>query len=255
MMTLGSTPRSSSFLAGARYTRALAKLSERGESQTAQGHVLRSQLEDLWYEIPEEEQDLLDSLSADLRSLVEQPPPGPEPTEQEKIDLAAAVSDASWTEVLALLRECPRLSQGVDGAQLRAQCWRAVGVIGVIFTLQLAISDGLGTPEILQQLGDELVAALKQGTARLHAHDCVAATQGLGDRALDYMHQIILAEDNHAPIGSDAVERAITKLQIAAVAFTTQLVIAEGRDPAPLRRIEEKLVAAFEVYDKVQVGL
>lgn len=128
MITLGSTPRSSSFLASVRYMRALARLSERGESQTAQGQVLRSQLEGLWYEIPEEEQDLLDSLSADLRSLVEQPSPGPEPTEQEKIDLAAAVSAASWMEVLALLRECPRLSQGVDGAQLRAQCWRAVGV-------------------------------------------------------------------------------------------------------------------------------
>jgi len=128
MRTLGSTPRSSSFLAGVRAMRALARLSERGESQTAQGHVLRSQLEGLWYELPEEEQDLLDSLSADLRSLVEQPPPGPEPTEQEKIDLAAAITAASWLEVLALLRECPRLSQGVDGAQLRAQCWRAVGV-------------------------------------------------------------------------------------------------------------------------------
>lgn len=108
--------------------RALARLSERGESQTAQGHVLRSQLERLWYKLTEEEQDLLDSLSADLRSLVEQPPLGPEPTEQEEIDLKAAVSAASWMGVLALLRDCPRLSQGVDGAQLRAQCWRAVGV-------------------------------------------------------------------------------------------------------------------------------
>jgi hypothetical protein len=128
MMAIGSTPRSSSFLAGVRYMRALARLSERGESQTAKGHVLRTQLEGLWYELPEEEQDLLDSLSADLRSLVEQPPPGPEPTDQEKNDLAAAISAASWMEVLALLRECPRLSQGVDGAQLRAQCWRAAGV-------------------------------------------------------------------------------------------------------------------------------
>ena len=62
------------------------------------------------------------------------------------------------------------------------------------------------------------------------------------------MHQIILAEDNHAPIGSDAVARVITELQIAAVAFTTQLAIAEGQDPTLLRRIEDKLVSVLAGY-------
>jgi hypothetical protein len=72
--------------------------------------------------------------------------------------------------------------------------------------------------------------------------------QSLGDRALDYTHQIIFAEDNDMPIGSSAVERALTELHIAAVVFTTQLAIAEGRDPALLRRIEEKLVAILADY-------
>jgi hypothetical protein len=121
-------------------------------------------------------------------------------------------------------------------------------MIAVLFTMQLAISDGHGAPEVLRQLGDKLVETLKRGTPRLHTCDCVATAQGLGDRALDYMHQIIFAEDNHAPIGSDAVERAITELQIAAVAFTTQLAIAEGQDPTLLRRIEDKLVAVLADY-------
>lgn len=127
MMTAGNTQRSSAFITSVRHLRALARLSERGESQTEQGHAFRLQLEGLWYKLTAEEQDLLESLSADLRTLVEQPPPGPEPNEQEKLDMQAAISAASWLEVLALLRECPRLSQGVDGAHLRAQCWRAVG--------------------------------------------------------------------------------------------------------------------------------
>ena len=118
-------------------------------------------------------------------------------------------------------------------------------VVAVLFTVQLAISDGACDSENLQQLGNELFTTLKRGTARLHSHDCTLAAQALGDRALDYMHQIILAEDNNAPIGSNAVERAITELQIAAVAFTTQLAIAEGRDPSPLQRIEDKLVAVL----------
>jgi hypothetical protein len=114
-----------------------------------------------------------------------------------------------------------------------ASALRDLQMIAVFFTMQLAISDGHGAPEVLRQFGDKLVETLKRGTgtARLHTCDCVATAQGFGDRALDYMHQIILAEDNHAPIGSDAVERAITELQIAAVAFTTQLAIAEGQDP------------------------
>ena len=131
---------------------------------------------------------------------------------------------------------------------LRDLALRDLQVVAALFTMQLAISDGHGAPEVLRQLGDKLVAPLKRGTARLHTRDCVAAAQGLGDRALDYMHQIILAEDNHAPIGSDAVERAITELQIAAVAFTTQLAIAEGQDPALLRRIEGKLLAILADY-------
>jgi hypothetical protein len=119
-------------------------------------------------------------------------------------------------------------------------------VIAVFFTVQLATSNGLGPPEILRQLEDELVAVLKQGTAHIDARHVVV--QGLCDRALDYMHQIILAEDNHAPIGSDAVERSIMELQIAAVAFTTQLAIAEGQDPTLLRRIEDKLIAVLANY-------
>jgi len=125
---------------------------------------------------------------------------------------------------------------------------RDLQVVAVLFTMQLAISDGHGAPEVLRQLGDKLVATLKRGTARLHARDCVAAAQGLGDRALDYMHQIILAEDNHAPIGSDAVERSITELHIAAAVFTIQLAIAQSYDPTPLRRIEDKLVATLVGY-------
>ena len=125
---------------------------------------------------------------------------------------------------------------------------RDLQVVAVFFTVQLATSDGDCDSEGLQQLEDKLVATLKQGTARLHSQDCVSAAQGLGDRALDYMHQIIFAEDSHAPIGSDAVERSITELHIAAVVFTTQLAITENYDPTPLRRIGDKLVAALAGY-------
>lgn len=117
-------------------------------------------------------------------------------------------------------------------------------VVAVIFTVQWAA----GALESLPGIEDKLVTVLKQDTARIHARDCAVAAQGLSDRALDYMHQIIFAEDNRVPIGTDAVEHSLTELHIAAVVFTTQLAIAESYDPAPLRRIEDKLVAAFADY-------
>jgi hypothetical protein len=42
---------------------------------------------------------------------------------------------------------------------------------------------------------------------------------------------IIVAEDSGAPVESDAVQRSATDLQVAAVAFATQLAISEGHDP------------------------
>jgi hypothetical protein len=159
---------------------------------------------------------------------------------------AAIGKPAPGSSVLeALVRARQIIGSAVQLPIPVASALRDLQVIAVLFAMQLAISDGHGAPEVLRQLGDKLVATLKQCTARLHARDCVVATQGLGDCALDYMHQIILAEDNHAPIGSDAVERSIAELHIAAAVFTIQLAIAESYDPTPLRRIEDKLVATL----------
>jgi hypothetical protein len=60
--------------------------------------------------------------------------------------------------------------------------------------------------------------------------------------------QIILAENNQAPIGSDAVERSITELHLAAVVFATQLAVAESYDPTSLWQIRAKFVAALAGY-------
>jgi hypothetical protein len=120
---------------------------------------------------------------------------------------------------------------------------RNLQVVAVLFTVQLTVADSGTASESLQLLGDKLIATLEQGTARLHAHDNAATAQALCNRALDYTHQIVSAEDNHTPIGSAAVEQAIIDLQIAAVTFTAQLVIAEGHDTTPLRRLEERLVS------------
>lgn len=53
------------------------------------------------------------------------------------------------------------------------------------------------------------------------------------------------ADNSSAPIGSDAVERALTELHVAAVAFTAQVAISEGHDSKAWRRIETKLIAMF----------
>ncbi len=130
---------------------------------------------------------------------------------------------------------------------------RDLQMAAILFTVQLAISDG-HDESALRSIKDHLVAMLAKDPRRwLHVHDEVTATQRLGDRALDYARQVILAEDTslaslhgmtHAPIGSEPMERAIVDLQVAAVALTAQLAISEGHDHDPklLRKIEAKLI-------------
>lgn len=147
-MTAAEDPvRSHAFGASVEQLRALARLTERGESQTERGHELRARLESLWYELSPDEQDLIEALSTDLRTLAEQPPPGPEPTAADRAELDQAISARSWSTVLSLLRECPRLSHGADGALLRADAWRALGAdpVAAEFYAQASKLLGRGT--------------------------------------------------------------------------------------------------------------
>jgi hypothetical protein len=132
----------------------------------------------------------------------------------------------------------------IEHPGLLMEAWQHLQMTAVMFTAQLAASNSHSDPTTLRLLKDKLVAMLKhQGAARvLLVHDDAAVAQNLGDRALDYARQIILAEDSGAPIGSAAVERAVTDLQTAAVAFTAQLAISEGHDPKVMRQIEAKVV-------------
>lgn len=126
-----------------------------------------------------------------------------------------------------------------------ASALRNLQVAAIFFTVQLTASDNDCDLESLQRIKGKLIAKLEQDTAHLHSHDCTLATQRLGDCALNYMHQIIRDEDNHVPIRSHAVARALTELHLAAVMFTTQLATAESYDPTPLQRIKDKLVAVL----------
>ena len=69
-----------------------------------------------------------------------------------------------------------------------ASALRDLQMIAVLFTMQLTISDGHGAPEVLRQLGDKLVSALKQDAARVHAHDCAVAAAGLLVAGETYPH-------------------------------------------------------------------
>ena len=143
------------------------------------------------------------------------------------------------TDALAALDRARQAVVAEDQTQaLAAGALRDLQMAAVVFTVQLATSDGHGDPATLQQIEDKLVAMLEsRGVVRV-VHDY----QNLAIRALDYARQIIVAEDSGAPIGSDAVERSITDLHVAAVTFTMQLAISEGHGLKEMLRIEKKLV-------------
>lgn len=157
--------------------------------------------------------------------------------------VGAPAPEASVLEALVRARQVIATMDPVPTSVREAL--RDLQVVAIFFTVQLAISEGHGAPESLRRLEEHLVAVLEQSTTRLHGDDCSSAVQNLGDRALDYMHQIIYAEDNHAPIGSSAMESSLTELQVAAAMFTAKLAVAEGHNPAPIRRLEDKLTAVL----------
>lgn len=127
---------------------------------------------------------------------------------------------------------------------LAAEALKDLQTAAVVFTVQLATSNGYADPAALQQIEGKLVARLeRQGVVRVvHVQEDVTAARRLSERAIDYARQIIIAEDNRVPIGSHAVENAVSNLQVTAVALTVQLAISEGHDPKKLRWIEKKLV-------------
>ena len=135
---------------------------------------------------------------------------------------------------------------GNDMPAVVASALRDLQMAAALFTLDLA--DGHTDRAALQQLENELAAALKRRgiSGIVHASDGEAATRGLSDRALDYAYQIIVAQESNDPIGSDVVKHSMGAFQLAAVSFTVHLTIAEGLDPKIPRWVEENLVALFE---------
>ena len=139
-----------------------------------------------------------------------------------------------------------------DGAQLlssdMAEALRNLQIGAIAFTVEATISNYRVESADFRQLEESLVEQLqRQGAVRLSLdHNLIVAAQSLGLRAIDYAREIVAAEDNNAPIGSAAAQRALSNLQLAAIAFATRLAITEGQEPQRLRRIEKKLVTIFE---------
>lgn len=116
-----------------------------------------------------------------------------------------------------------------------------------LFTVHWAASCALADPDRLQQLEDALLSTLlsqaPQHVLRLHVHDDYRAARYLSDRAIYYARQVIHAEDTRAPLGSADVQRALTDLQAAAVAFVVQFAISKGLgDAKALRPIERQII-------------
>jgi len=139
-----------------------------------------------------------------------------------------------------------------DGAPLvssaMADALRDLQMAALVFTVKTAIYHYRADLSDLDRLGEKLFERLKQrGAVRISlVPGVVTAAQNLGARALDYAREIVSAEDSGAPIGSDSVQRALSNLQLAAIAFTAQLALADGYERQRLRRIEKKLVTIFE---------
>ena len=127
MTTSVAVARSPAWHESVHLLRELARLAERGLSQSAEARPIRESMEKLAADLSTHEEDLLDGLSADLWTLMETEPLGPEPGPGLAEDLRHAKATDDWAHVSALLRDYPRLAGGAEGALLRATCWAAHG--------------------------------------------------------------------------------------------------------------------------------
>lgn len=131
MTAAGDPGRRAAYRKSVQLMRDLARLAERRVSQTPDAVPLRAALNDLWADMTEAEQDLIESLSADLWTLMENEPLGPEPDSKDQSRFRDAVNAQQWTQVSAFLRDFPRLATGIEGALLRAECWTAHGEMAI----------------------------------------------------------------------------------------------------------------------------
>jgi hypothetical protein len=122
-----TSERGRAYREGLRLLRDLARLAETGRSQTPAAATIRAALDEQWESMSEAEQSLLESLSADLWTLMDPRPLGPVPEAGHERALSEARSQSRWMEVAALLRDYPRLATGPQGALLRAEYWLALG--------------------------------------------------------------------------------------------------------------------------------
>jgi len=163
---------------------------------------------------------------------------------------AKAITMPTEHSPLAALEDARQIV-AADGAPLvssaMADALKDLQMTAIVFTVQAAMSNYRGDPAALDQLGEKLFNTLaRRGAVRMSLiYGLVVAAQNLGARAIDYAREIVAAEDNGAPVGSDAVQRALSNLHIAAITFTVRLAISEGQEARRMRRIEKKLVAVF----------
>lgn len=150
------------------------------------------------------------------------------------------------TSVLAALqhaRQVLALVPNNETAVPVAEARRDLQMAAVVFTMQLATSADHEDQKELRLLENKLAETLeRRGIHPPSVPNDVEAVKNLINRAFDYAHQIIVAEDSHESIGSPTMLRIVTDLQVTAVAFTAQLAISEGYAHETMRRIEKKIV-------------
>ena len=84
-------------------------------------------MEEPWSAMADEEQHLLDLLSADVCTLWKAPRPRQAPNAEACAGFDAALRAEDWREVLASLHRAPGLADPPRAALMRAQAWRALG--------------------------------------------------------------------------------------------------------------------------------
>jgi hypothetical protein len=109
----------------------LHSLIAQGKGDTDEADRLRDSMDDFWDRLNPREILLARGLSADLYTLVDNPPQEPQVGQDEMVEtcrlVGAAWNNRDWALVLELLRERPHPYPPSQVALMRADCWSNLG--------------------------------------------------------------------------------------------------------------------------------
>ena len=117
---------SAAFQESVRWLLALHDVMSAGRSESPEAEDLRTRMEKPWYAMADEEQELIDGLSADLYTIGQPRAVSTLVADQDTAEFERLINEKSWASALEFLRDHEAQLPPDDVACIRGICWASL---------------------------------------------------------------------------------------------------------------------------------